>query len=138
MKLMKCIKTMVILTALALIYISMQMEIINLAYQGKKKEHQIIELSESAGVLAYNILKLKSSNHLGDNLLKEDSLLRFQDNDNVVKVVTREPLVREEDILAGMQAKKSNPFLNFFPFKAPTEARAEEKNDSLKPWRRTR
>jgi len=138
---MKSIRVMVVLTGLALIYVYMQMEIVSLAYEGKKKEKQIIELNESTSVIAYKILQLKSANHLGDNLLKESSQLHFQDNQSVVELVSKESFPSVES--AGLAptshsaSLKQNSFFNFF-FKAPTEARAEEKTDDLKPWRRAR
>ncbi len=137
MKLIKSIRVMVILTGLALIYVYMQMEIVSLAYEGKRKEKQIIELNESTGAVVYKILQLKSANHLGDNLLSESSTLRFQDNSAVVELVSKESFSSTESTGRAVMPAKSNPFLSFF-FKAPPEARAEEKTDSLKPWRRTR
>lgn len=136
MKLMRSIRVMVVLTGLALIYVYMQMEIIGLAYEGKRKERQIIELTESTGVLSYKIHQLKSSNHLGNNLLNEQSSLRFQDNRSVVELVTREPIGLPTQA-AAVSTQKANPLLNFL-FKPPAEARAEEQRDSLKPWRRSR
>lgn len=136
MKLMKSLRVMIVLTGLALIYVYMQMEIISLAYEGKHKERQIIELTESTGVLSYKIHQLKSSNNLGNNLLNERSSLHFQDNRSVIELVTREPITVEQQSPSVSQ-QKVNPLLNFF-FKPPTEARAEEQRDSLKPWRRDR
>jgi len=139
MKLMKSIRVMVVLTGLALIYVYMQMEIVSLAYEGKKKERQIIELNESTSVIAYKILKLKSANNLGDHLLNESSQLHFQDNQSVVELVSKESFSSAESAALASTSQKQpvNSFLNFF-FKAPTEARAEEKTDDLKPWRRAR
>ncbi len=133
---MKSIRVMFVLTGLALIYVYMQMEIVSLAYDGKRKEKQIIELNESTGAVAYKILQLKSANHLGGNLLSENSPLHFQDNRSVVELVTKESFSPGESAVAVVSPQKSNAFLNLF-FKAPTEARAEEKADSLKPWRRS-
>jgi hypothetical protein len=143
MKLMKSIRVMIVLTGLALIYVYMQMEIVSLAYEGKKKEKQIIELNESTSVIAYKILKLKSANNLGDHLLNESSQLHFQDNQSVVELVSKESFPSAQSAAlaptyrAVSQKQGSNSFFNFF-FKAPTEARAEEKTDDLKPWRRAR
>jgi len=134
---MKSIRVMIVLTGLALIYVYMQMEIISLAYEGKRKERQIIELSESTGALSYKILQLKSSNHLGGNFLSENSALRFQDNHNVVELVTRERIPSGEPAALRASSQRSNPLMNFF-FKAPAEARADEKSDSFQPWRRSR
>ncbi len=137
MKLIKSIRVMFVLTGLAIIYVYMQMEIVSLAYEGKRKERQIIELNESTGSVAYKILQLKSANHLGGNLLSENSNLHFQDNRSVVELVSKESFGSTESGSLAVAPAKTNPFVNFF-FKAPPEARAEEKTDSLKPWRRSR
>ncbi|MCB9772054.1 MAG: hypothetical protein H6754_05845 [Candidatus Omnitrophica bacterium] len=137
MKLMKSIRVMIVLTGLALIYVYMQMEIVSLAYEGKRKERQIIELNESTGAVAYKILQLKSSNHLGGNLLSENSPLHFQDNRSVVELVSKESFPSEESAALAVSSHKSNPIVGFF-FKAPPEARAEEQSDVIKPWRRSR
>ncbi len=134
---MKSIRVMFILTGLALIYVYMQMEIVSLAYEGKRRERQIIELNESTGAVAYKILQLKSANHLGGNLLSENSSYHFQDNRSVVELVSKESFSTGEPAGTTAMSAKTNLFLNFF-FKAPPEARAEEKVDSLKPWRRSR
>ncbi len=133
---MKSIRVMFVLTGLALIYVFMQMEIVSLAYEGKRKEKQIIELNESTGAVAYKILQLKSANHLGGNLLSENSPYHFQDNRNVVELVSKESFAADAtNVLRAPQQK--NFFVNLL-FKAPPEARAEEQADSLKPWRRSR
>lgn len=137
MKLIKSIRVMFVLTSLALIYVFMQMEIVSLAYEGKRKEKQIIELNESMGAVAYKILQLKSANHLGGNLLSESSTLHFQDNAAVVELASKESFPSAELTTMKTVPHMKNAFLNFF-LKAPTEARAEEKEDSLKPWRRSR
>ena len=137
MKLIKSIRVLLVLTGLALIYVFMQMEIVSLAYEGKRKEKQIVELNESMGAVAYKILQLKSANHLGGNLLSENSSLQFQDNAAIVELVSKESYLSSELATVKTAPHKKNAFLNLF-FKAPTEARAEEKEDLLKPWRRAR
>ena len=92
MKLLNFIKLMGMLTIVALIYINLQMQIFDLAYQGKIKEKSIRDLSDENGRIKYNILSLQSSNNLGVKLLKEQSGMRFLDNDNIVKLITTEVL----------------------------------------------
>ncbi|MCK4882610.1 MAG: hypothetical protein KAS92_06270, partial [Candidatus Omnitrophica bacterium] len=77
MHLCKFLKFMGVVIALALTYIHMQMQIVDLAYRGNNKEQQIRMLTEENGNTTYKILMLKSANHLGVAMLKEDSDMQF-------------------------------------------------------------
>ena len=70
MSLKTCMKLMSFATLAALIYIHMQTQIVELAYKGKDKEKRIHELMDNQGMLTHQILTLKSSNHLGHELLE--------------------------------------------------------------------
>ncbi|MCK5178691.1 MAG: hypothetical protein KAR32_04110, partial [Candidatus Omnitrophica bacterium] len=65
MHLCKFLKFMGVVIVLALTYIHMQMQIVDLAYRGNNKEQQIRTLIEENGNTTYKILMLKSANHLG-------------------------------------------------------------------------
>jgi len=117
-------------TALALIYIHMQMQIIDLAYQGKRKEKNITKLTEKNGTVSYNILTLKSSNNLGRKLLAENSDLQFRDKGDVVELVAVDPDAGQPRVLAASQSRSTNPILSFFS-RPEAEARAQER----KPFR---
>ena len=137
MKLLKMLWMMFVITGLALIYIHMQMETFALAYEAKNKEKEIIKIKEVNGLLAYNILELKSSNHLGAKLLAENSNLKFRDPGNVVQLVSAKP-VKETKKLQIAQAKRNpNAFLNFLRSQAEAQA-AQERSGSPKPWLRFR
>ena len=86
MSLLKFTKGMVFITILALIYINMQMQIVELAYRGKAKEKQIRKLIEANSRLTTTILTLKSSNNLGDKLLAENNQMEFLAPQSIVRV----------------------------------------------------
>ena len=138
MSLFKFMKAVIFITILALIYIHMQLQIIALAYEGKKREQEIVSISERNGVLAYEILSLKSANNLGEKVLGNQTRLKFRDNENVVNIVTAKPEVTKDIALANVKTSKGNPLLNLFS-KAGAEANAAERTDDvIKPWRRSR
>ena len=137
MKLSKFLQSTFIVTLLALVYIHMQMQIYALAYEGKQKEKQIVTLTEKKGMLALDILRLKSSRSLGGKLLAEKSDLHFQDNSNVVELVAAYPAIVPGS-LAAVSARKPNPILNFLSLKSQAEARTEENVNSPKPWESAR
>lgn len=86
MSLGKLVKFIGLMTFLALVYIHLQMEIVNLAYKGKDKEKRIRELLEDNGNISYSILTLKSSASLGLKMLKEKSDMDFIDSENVMEI----------------------------------------------------
>ena len=138
MKLSKFLQLLFVVTALSLIYIHMQMEIFNLAYQGKRKEKEIISISEDNGLLTYNILQLKSSNNLGDKLLSEDSTLQFCNNDQVIQLVTADKISEQQAIEEGKQKKPANPLLSFLSLRSQAIAQAQERTALARPWQRVR
>ena len=138
MKLAKTCQCVAIMTALALIYIHMQMQIIDLACQGKVREKKIVDLNENNDLISFNISRLKSANYLGGNLLAEDSELTFRGNDSIIQLVTAEKIVEKDKTVALREGKKTNPLIKFLSFRSQTEARAAERKDIKKPWLRGR
>lgn len=79
---------MVFFTVLSLFYIHLQMKIYDLAYEAKRKEHQIQKLRDDNGVNTYHILALKSVSHIGQKLLDQDSQMQFISNDKVYELAS--------------------------------------------------
>ncbi len=127
MHLCKFFKIMCIGTIVALSYIHMQMQIIDLAYQGNQKEQQIKKLIEENGDATYKILMLKSANHLGVTMLDENSDMQFAGTDDVMQIVASEEFLMANP-LGGQPklAKKTNPFLNILSFGNEAEAKTAE------------
>ena len=114
-------------TIVALAYIHMQMQIIDLAYQGNQKEHQIKKLIEENGNATYKILMLKSANHLGVVLLNEDSDMQFADTNDVIQIAASEKFLMENHLGSKPKlAKRTNPFLNILSFGIEAEAKTAE------------
>lgn len=123
MRLSTFFKFMVFVTMLSLIYINLQMQIYDLAYQGKQKEGQIIKISEENGNVTYNILRIKSSNNLGTYLLDERSDMRFLDDSKIVELETG---AVAEEVLASGPIKKTNNILSFLNLPLQAEAKPQE------------
>jgi len=126
MKFPKMIKALLTMTALSLIYINMQMQILDLAYQGKDKEKIIRQLNEKNGNVEYTILKLKSTNYLGLKLLEDNSDMQFLGTANVVQIAAPRQESEDKVALISQSVKKSNPLLSFFSLKSQAEARPQE------------
>ncbi len=134
MPLVRSLKCMLFFTFLALVYIYMQMNIYELAYQGKQKERIFLNLKEYNTMINYRILRLKSAHHLGDTLLAKDSDLRFRDQQQTVRLAKR-----SDDLDNGVTNVHSsdNSFLQrLLSLLTLSEARAESQKKSLNPWKK--
>ena len=118
------LKIVVVVTLLALCYIHIQMEIINLAYQGKVKEKQIEQFVEGNGNISHLILKMKSANNIGVKMLTDTSDMQFVDPNDIVHILTPQELL-EEGIPSEKQKteKKSDLLLGLLSFGNHAEAR---------------
>lgn len=118
---------MSIATIVALSYIHMQMQIIDLAYQGIQKEQQIKKLIEENGNSTYKVLMLKSANHLGAVMFNEDSDMQFADMDAVMQITASEEFLTENYLGAEPKlAKRTNSLFNLLSFGIEAEAKTSE------------
>lgn len=119
MKLPKFLMTMLFLTSISLVYIQLQVQILDLAYQGKDKERELQKQLDINGEARQKISTLKSANHIGIKLLSDNSRMQFLDDghraslrvplqslDNTVLASSGE-VVRKPGILASIFSLKS-------------------------------
>ncbi|MBI3602273.1 MAG: hypothetical protein HY209_05205 [Candidatus Omnitrophica bacterium] len=117
------VKFMSFVTVTALIYIHMQMQIFDLAYQGKDREGRTHELRDRSGLLTHQVLTLKSANHLGNQLLEKNSSLQFMGHDRVMTLTGPSSIVSQ--LPASVKGKNENFLLwNLLSFLSPQEAKA--------------
>ena len=110
-------------TVMALIYTHMQMQIFDLGYQGSRNEKLIHELRDSNGLLTHQILALKSSNHLGNQLLdRGHNNLQFMSSDQILTLTGPASMVNH--LPTAAKNKSENIFWNFLSFLAPQDAKA--------------
>jgi len=116
-------KLMSFATVTSLIYIHMQMQIVELAYKGKDKERHVHELMDHNGALTNEILTLKSADHLGREVLGKDEGMGFMGHDRVMTFAGPSPaaMVRPSE---RTRLKTENPLWNWLSFLSPQEARA--------------
>lgn len=117
------VKAMFFITVIALIYIHMQVQIFDLAYQAKDKEKLFHESKDRNGILTHKILTLKSANHLGNSMLEKDSTLQFMSFDHILTLSGPKPLIRSAQGTA-VKANNLSSMWNFLSFLAPKEAKA--------------
>ncbi len=127
MPFIKFLKILVVVTSIALVYIHLRMQIIDLAYQGKAKEQVIGKLTEDNGQITYKILALKSVNHLGVKMLAENSGMQFADPQNVLEIATSDEFLPEN--LASKNQNiptRNHSLLSFLSPSAQAEAKGQE------------
>lgn len=108
----------------SLIYIHMQMQIVELAYKGKAKEHRVHELMDSNGSLTHQILALKSANNLGQELLEKDEGLQFMGHDNILTYSGPAAARLPEPALEKARMKAESPLWGWLTSLTPREAEA--------------
>ena len=86
MKVSSFLKVMCIVTTMGVLFIHLQMSIYELAYQGKRRADKIEKLAESNVMMKNDILRLKSSDHIGRQLLVKEGDYKFLGRNNVVEV----------------------------------------------------
>ena len=123
MRLLRFLGAMLVLTVLSLAYIQLQVQIFDLAYQGKHKETELQKLMDTNGNTAYRISALTSSNHLGFKLLTDKSNMQFLDAQHIVKLETPIPLAEYRALIASNAPEKKQNFLaSIFTLKSQAEA----------------
>lgn len=128
MKISKFLKGMLMVTALSLVYIHMQMQIFDLAYQAKRKEQFMKRLMEDQGNMTYEILKLKSSHNLGQHMLSDKTAMRFVDNSQIVRLESRQALPAQSAVALppNESRQRTNPILSFLSLRSQAEAKSQE------------
>ena len=122
MNLKKFFQFIIFVTVLSLVYIHIQMKIIDLAYQGKTKENKIRELIEANGNTTYAILKIKSSQNIGGKMLSENSKMNFIDPNNIVKLSASTEYLQDDSVTQYAQGEKSSRLLSLLSFGTRAEA----------------
>ena len=124
MSLLRFTKIVIFVTIMALVYINMQMQIIELAYRGKSKEQQICKLIEVNSHLMTKILTLKSSNNLGDKLLVDHKQMEFLAPQSIVEVPVKNykrTTVTKSDVSLG-SANQNRSILSLLSLGAEAQA----------------
>lgn len=127
MRLTNFSKWIFLFTGLALVYIHMQMQIIDLAYRTKFKEKLIKKLIEKNSTINSKILALKSSNSLGIKMLAEDTGLEFSGSKNIVRVTVATNESAKPQLNGKLDhGNKINPLLSLLLPGAQAEAKSGE------------
>lgn len=118
----RTLKSIGFLTLMALIYISMQMQILSLAYEGKAQEKKIQQLIENNSNVTYEIMVMKSANHIGSQLLAADPSLDFADETAVIEIAA--PIVEQYEVEEGAAVNKEETLFSRLLSFASSEAQA--------------
>lgn len=123
MPLKKFVTLIVIITVMSLVYIQMHVNIYSLAYDGKLKEKEIFKLVDMNSYVVYSIAKLKSAQHLGLELLKDQSDIVFSGIDEIVRVeVSRFDFEENETPSQDLHHRQSSFLASIFSLRSEAEA----------------
>ena len=126
MKLLRFLRLVVFSTIVAVVYIQLQTQIIELAYQAKAKEKQIRRLKDEQGRIVHDILMLKSPTYLGVKLLDDASRMKFLDQGSIVKLESNEIFEEQIHQKAGERRTRPNFLATLFSLKSQAEAKPLE------------
>ena len=123
MKLAKRLRVITLVTVISLVYIGLQMQVVQLAYEAKDKENKIEKLEEQKQLITSKVLALKSSNHIGEAFLTKQSGLDFMNPENVIQIASDENIIIKKDATQLVQHKQ--PLRQLMDFFATVETQAE-------------
>ena len=124
MPLTRILKILALLTTVSLVYIQMHMDIIEMAYQGKKQEATIRRLKEDRQLLTFAIQNLKSAHHIGAQLLAKDSDMEFVSPKDVVEIsLPVETQDKTFEKLASSEESTGQKILSWLSLTRSAEAR---------------
>ncbi len=127
LRLEKIVGLLCIVTIVAVIYIYMQMRIIDLGYKQRSRQEHIGKLREQNNHIVYTIARLKSASHLGHVMLTKDSQMQFVDCDKVFRVAVYNPSFNDSYIRRTASVRRDTSlFAKLLSLVSQTEAMAEE------------
>ena len=86
MKVSDFLRIVVLVTVMSVLYINLQVKIYSFAYRGKVKQQDIQQLAEINGRVRNDIIRLRSSDHIGRELLDKNGQYQFVSSQNIVEV----------------------------------------------------
>lgn len=124
MKLTSFLKCISLVTMLSLAFIHMQMQIFDLAYEGKDKQKVIDQLVQQKEYLTYSIIALKSANNLGYEMLDEESDMQFVDPGDIMHISATEQLTEDSPVAeTRLTSRKDDSIFKLLSFTSRAEAR---------------
>lgn len=127
MKLFKSITMISLVTAVALIYVHQQVELVKLSYSIESKEKRLKDVLDRKARLEYNIDNLEAPSRLEKVLIAQKIDVAFPGKGHVVRLAKAPGFGREDRLRTAGVEKRFNIF-GFVDFLSPrAEAQAKEK-----------
>lgn len=123
MKLSKFAFLLVLITAISLIYVQLQIDIVKQAYAGSRNEARLDDILDDHSVLMYNILTLKSAQSVGDRLLSKEKNLQFAHRQQIAELKIPLQIANSANINIQGFKKQSNLLAKIFGFGSQAEAK---------------
>lgn len=114
MKLLRSIFPIVFFTAISLMYVHQQVELVKLSYSIEKREKVLNELLDRRDQLSYNIQNLEAPSRLESVLLARKIDITFPKKGNVMKI--SRPYVINSNGLSGIRSSGLERRVNIFGF----------------------
>lgn len=125
MKVYKFSMFLIFVTALALLYVHQQVQLLQLSYKIELNEKEAATLLDQNRSLVYNITRLKSPVYLQEKFLASKKDFRVPQGWQVVEAVTPELNKKQTVVLAKTASEQNKGFGIFNVFLRPKEALAK-------------
>jgi len=128
MRLFKLLISIVAVTAIALLYVHQQVELVKLSYAIESKEKVVKDMLDLKESLGYNINNLEAPARLEGILLSKNIDIVFPKRANVVKIAKATSDMKIEGRMRSIGLERKANLFGFFDlFGAGREAQAKEK-----------
>ena len=113
-------------TIISLLYVQLQVEIFQSAYEASAKEIEARELLDTRTVLVYNIDRLESAENIGNKVLCSKADLQFTGEDQIASLKLPARLVKSWNAGSITQTHPKNNLFAFL-FSLGSQAEATER-----------
>lgn len=128
MRLFKFLTSVFFVTALGLLYVHQQVELVKLSYAIECKEKRLKDVLDHKEALGYNIDNLEAPSRLEGMLLAQKIEIAFPKKAQVVKIAKLTTAFNDTARIRSVGVEKKPDILGFFDFLNPrAEAQAKEK-----------
>ena len=123
MRLSRFILLVAFVTLTCIIYVQLQVQIFEFAYNGKKKEVAFKELLDRKNTLMYNVFWLESAQNIGTSLLSRDVNLQFSEKSQLASIDLPLQLAGSFTTEPKIETKRQNFLISFFSLKSEAQAK---------------
>lgn len=128
MRLIRTIASIAFITAVALLYVHQQVELVKVSYVIECKERQLKDVLDRREMLGYNISNLEAPSRIEKVLMARNIDVAFPKKANIIKIAGASSNIRNEESVRAFGIERRVNLTGFFDFLSQSkEAHAKER-----------